>query len=112
MPLHFIVNLSWEKIYVITPYTLLALAYGHYYFSFIFFIHMCLHVLLVLLIYSLLKSLHLVKEMQHFNFTVSEISKLLTNECTFSDVPVTHLIDLQTGVERKASQILGTCGQK
>ena len=27
VPLHFIVNLSWEKIYVITPYTLLSLAY-------------------------------------------------------------------------------------
>ena len=27
VPLHFIVNLSWEKIYVITPYTILSLAY-------------------------------------------------------------------------------------
>ena len=111
VPLHFIVNLSWEKIYVITPYTLLSLAYWRY-FSFIFFIHVFSHMLLVLLIYSLFKSLHLVKEMQYFNFTVSEIPKLLTNECTFSDVPVTHLIDQLTGVERKASQIPGTCGQK
>ena len=79
VPLHFIVNLSWEKIYVITPYTLLSLAYWRY-FSFVFFIHVFSHMLFVLLIYSLFKGLHWVKKKTFLKSI--HIEMLCKNFCT------------------------------
>ena len=78
VPLHFIVNISWEKIYVITPYTLLSLAYWRY-FPFIFFIHVFSHMLLVLLIYSLFKGLHWVKKNKNTNFLFDVDDILILN---------------------------------
>ena len=71
VPLHFIVNLSWEKIYVITPYTFLSPAYWRC-FSFVFFIHVFSNMLFVLLIYSLFKRLHWVKK-NDFHFFLTSV---------------------------------------
>ena len=76
VPLHFIVNLSWEKIYVITPYTLLSLAYWRYFFLRIFHTRVFTHVICSIDLFSVQGATLSQKKFTFWNI-LSHLSKSL-----------------------------------